>query len=764
MFDSILWNDVHTLRDAPTQQKLNSEWKTWNHDVMKWFSTFISFSSNSSAHQHSFSNDGLYQASLQDGSKRPKLNVRRANTFSRHEGIVEVPVETALPSQLISPLSKVTVHPVDSEMMFNNGTISRSVNEMDFQISVEPDTKDDAEYRRCQAYIEAKGRQCVRTAIGNDIYCCAHFSRKKEKCAKVLTPMCCGTTIVGTKCKHHSFPSFPFCKKHMRNVEMNKSSNCHTLKRKAEESCSGSKSHINNDLVLVHPESSLEIDPTAFTGDDDSDDDSFSAKNILGETLMLSGNDYNEIETLHQTGSPKYDNDRVKYSCFDNENANKCKICFEEFSNDQTLGDHWMENHIKEARWLFRSYACAICFDPFSNKKLLESHVQNRHHVPFIENCLLLLCIPCGSHFGNMEELWLHVKSVHHAEFKLAKASEELTLPTNDDPHITIEQGNEASLDNNNFENPSGSRKLSCRFCGLKFDLLPDLGRHHQAAHMERGLARRRLAKRGVRYYAHRLKPGTLSRPKSKRCFKEASNRIKRSAGVNLKRRNQARKLNETGETSMQQPHVNETTCIAELEESQCLEVANILFSDIHQTQPQPKDLDILSIACTACCKDNLEASLKEKYGYLPEKIYLKAAKLCSENELVVNWHLDGFICPRGCNALNEQNRKKIYANASDPASIEMKQDESQSIINSKHTRLGSSQKAIKLCNDVSSGMESTPVICVMDLQILDSLCEQEQYLNLHRPWESFTYVTKPMFGRLPSHDYEVFNFDFIFI
>jgi len=93
-----------------------------------------------------------------------------------------------------------------------------------------------------------------------------------------------------------------------------------------------------------------------------------------------------------------------------------------------------------------------------------------------------------------------------------------------------------------------------------------------------------------------------------------------------------------------------------------------------------------------------------------------------------------------------------------------MKQDETQSIINSKHIRLGSSQNALVLCNDISSGMESTPVICLIDKQILNSPFEPEQYLNLPRPWESFTYVTKPMFGRLPSLDYEVFNFDFIFI
>jgi len=60
--------------------------------------------------------------------------------------------------------------------------------------------------------------------------------------------------------------------------------------------------------------------------------------------------------------------------------------------------------------------------------------------------------------------------------------------------------------------------------------------------------------------------------------------------------------------------------------------------------------------------------------------------------------------------------------------------------------------------------MESTPVICVADLQVLNYLFEPEQYVNLPKPWEMFTYVTKPMLDRLPCLDYDVFIFDLIFL
>jgi hypothetical protein len=277
---------------------------------------------------------------------------------------------------------------------------------------------------------------------------------------------------------------------------------------------------------------------------------------------MLSSTD--EIKALQWIGSPHRGNDHSDDSCFDTENGFKCKICFEEFSNGQTLGNHWMENHEKEAKSLFRSYACAICLDKFKNKELMETHVHERHRVQFFEHSVLLICIPCGRHFENMNELWLHAMSSHPAELRLSKAPEQLTLSTGDDDSLKmIEYGNEASL-NNSSKTPSGLQKLFCRFCGLKFDLLPDLNRHRQAVHMERNVP----------------------------SWVEASNRFERRARSNLNRGSRAKK-----------------------------------------TEPQPNSLDILSsTVCAECCQDSLEATLQAKYGYLPERLYLKEPKLCGDS------------------------------------------------------------------------------------------------------------------------------------
>jgi len=69
------------------------------------------------------------------------------------------------------------------------------------------------------------------------------------------------------------------------------------------------------------------------------------------------------------------------------------------------------------------------------------------------------------------------------------------------------------------------------------------------------------------------------------------------------------------------------------------------------------------------------------------------------------------------------------------------------------------------LCEDISCGIESTPVICVVDQKILNSLFEQgEQHLNLPRPWLNFTYETKPMLRPSSGLEYEVFNFYLIFL
>ncbi|XP_057418199.1 histone-lysine N-methyltransferase SUVR5-like [Lotus japonicus] len=124
-------------------------------------------------------------------------------------------------------------------------------------------------------------------------------------------------------------------------------------------------------------------------------------------------------------------------------------------------------------------------------------------------------------------------------------------------------------------------------------------------------------------------------------------------------------------------------------------------------------DINILSIIFSACCKVSLQVSLEEKYGILPESLCLKVEKLCSEYEVLVNWLQDGFICPKGC---------KVY--------------ELDRIINSDPLRSGSLQKGRVLCDDISFGLESIPVIWVEYFETLNS--------QFQPPWGSFTYVTKP--------------------
>ncbi|KAK7263045.1 hypothetical protein RJT34_30629 [Clitoria ternatea] len=924
LFDSILWKGVNTLWDAVAQPTLGSEWKTWKHDVIKWFSTSQSLSSSKDMQQKT--SDGLDQVSLQVGRKRPKLEVRRADTHaslvetqgldraitletdsgffrnqgtlstlaaetSKQEDVREAPWATDLPSNLINKQE-------DSDILRSNGMKSTPMNEMAGKKIVEPGIKN----RQCIAYIEAKGRQCVRWANDGDVYCCAHlssrFSGKAEKSVSVDTPMCGGTTVLGTRCKHHALPGFSFCKKHCPHTETDEtSSSTHsTLKRKHEESHIGLEGLISKDMLLINAGSPLQVDPVSTI-----DGDSFLERSNSDKKPILSGSDQIAIEAPHCIGSSPYGiddpcleepkwhslycknhlpswlkrarnaksriiskevfkeilrdchsleqkvhlhkacdifyrlfksmlslrnsvpkevmfqwalteaskdgsvgevftklvqsekerikviwgfNDEIDVSLltegpplipsavndrFDNEKAIKCKICFAKFPDDQTLGNHWMDNHKKEAQWLFRGYACAICLDSFTNKKLLETHVQERHHVQFVEQCLLLQCIPCGSHFGNMEQLWLHVISVHHVEFKPSKALVQKSLSTCEGSPEKLEQGNSVSLENNS-ENPGGLRKFVCRFCGLKFDLLPDLGRHHQAAHMGCNIASSRSTKRGIRYYTQRLKSGRLSHPKFKKGLPVATHRIRKRANARFRRNIQATKSLDLGETTSIEPHPTETENIGKLAEHQCSAVAKILFSEIQKTKPRPNNLDILSIARSACCKASLKASFEEKYGIFPERLYLKAAKLCSEHRIRVNWHQEGFICPRSCNALKDQVQlspvaslsngflKPKSVNLSDQASDDLEVDEFHFIINADHLKVGSLQKAKILCDDISFGKESIPVVCVVDQEILNSLLSNgsnEEDINLSKPWESFTYVMKPMLDQSLSLDSE---------
>ncbi|CAO2828294.1 unnamed protein product [Amaranthus hypochondriacus] len=440
----------------------------------------------------------------------------------------------------------------------------------------------------------------------------------------------------------------------------------------------------------------------------------------------------------------------------DGDGSFKCKICFEEFTDDQSLGIHWIDSHNKEAQWLFRGYACAICLDSFTNRKVLETHVQERHHAQFVEHCMLIQCIPCGSHFGNSDELWSHVLSVHTEGFRQSKKGDNgLQLAGTQQKPIPLNP----PVDNS--ESQSSIRKFICRFCGLKFDLLPDLGRHHQAAHMGPSLVSTRPKKKGLRFYAYKLKSGRLSRPRFKKGLGGTSYRLRNKGSIALKKRLQP--INRIGTGGLNIPtHVLDTRSIVRPTEAQCSAIAKMLSSKAQKTRPRPSNHEILSIARSACCKFSVQRSLEQKYGELPARLYLKAVKLCSEHNTPVSWHQEGYNCSKGCKPLEEQalgsvsscpfNDRGIADNtSSNSLQDECEMDECHVVLHPRHFKWRHFQTTIILCDDISFGRERVPVRCVVDKDLIDLLHNPVYGFDgqvVFMPWESFTYVTKPLLAK----------------
>ncbi|KAJ1419080.1 Histone-lysine N-methyltransferase SUVR5 [Sesbania bispinosa] len=329
LFDSILWNDVNTLWDGPVQPMLGSEWKTWKHDVMKWFLTSPSLSSSKGTQQQIA--DDSYQTNLQKHNSsqveikgsdhsitletdplffknQDTLSTLAAETCNKQEDVREVSLATDFPSNLTNKWNEIVVEAADSDFLHTKGMELTPINEMAVAKSVEPGSKN----RQCIAYIESKGRQCVRWANDGDVYCCVHLSSrflgsssKAEKPVPVDTPMCEGTTVLGTRCKHRALPGSLFCKKHRPHAETEQISSLpqNILKRKHEENYTGSEDMFCKDLVLVDVEGPLQVDPVSSIAGD-----TLHGESNLSEKPVHSENDHSAMEALNCIGSPPYDN------------------------------------------------------------------------------------------------------------------------------------------------------------------------------------------------------------------------------------------------------------------------------------------------------------------------------------------------------------------------------------------------------------------------------------------------------------------------
>lgn len=422
----------------------------------------------------------------------------------------------------------------------------------------------------------------------------------------------------------------------------------------------------------------------------------------------------------------------------------KCKICGAEFSDDQMLGAHWTASHKKEVRWLFRGYACAVCMSSFTNRKVLESHVKERHGPQFLEHSILFRCMSCNSHFVNPEQLRQHVLSFHLTEFRMADHDQQ--------NYHSMDQLHGSKIES---VNEDGSQRYVCRFCGLKFDLLPDLGRHHQVAHKNQSSSNHF---RGNHYIKHNRQ----GHSRFKKSF-GAAYRFKNQASFAVQKRFQSSNLVLSLRPKLKS-EASEAVALGRLLESHCADVAETLFSEIQKAKPRPSNGEILSVARSACCRISLHAALEAKYGVLPANLYLKAAKLCSEQNIQIGWYVEGFICPKGCKPLVSIPRltflKGIQKGDFDPPAShtdfttdkKWEMEECHYILESKHFNQKAMHKAIVLCEDVSFGKEPVPVACVIDEVLKDELDISYHGISYSEgppalmPWQSFTYITRRLF------------------
>lgn len=923
--DSILWNELNSLPNEGLHLDLNSQWKNCKPEVMKWFSVSHPVSDSGDVEQPN--NDSPLTIELQQSRKRPKLEVRRAEAhalpveFQGSHQAVPVGFDAGvLGAHNISKNVLLDSEPTKDDISLGEAPPSGSpgsVADRWGEIIVQTDNSDVIQMKnveltpingvatsnsfdhgsknhQCKAFIESKGRQCVRWANDGDVFCCVHSrfassSIKAQASSHVDTPMCGGTTVLGTKCKHRALCGYPFCKKHRPRDEKGSGSILSESKhkRKHEDSVLRLDTSSCKDIVLAGAfDAPLQVDPISVLRGE-----SYNRNNLIeapqhlqnelsgsemhciglwphgselclespkrhslycekhlpswlkrarnGRSRIISKEVFLELLKdcqsrdqrlhLHQacellyrllksilslrnpvpkevqfqwviseaSKDPKLGEFLMKLVCTEkerlksvwgfssSENAQvssyieepipllritdndqdhcdviKCKVCSEIFPDEQVLGTHWMDNHKKEAQWLFRGYACAICLDSFTNKKVLETHMQERHHSQFVENCMLFQCIPCTSNFGNSEELWSHVLTTHPASFRLSHTAQEHHFPASQGSSEKPDIGKSLSTQNINSENQSGFRKFICRFCGLKFDLLPDLGRHHQAAHMGPNPVGSHISKKGIRFYAYKLKSGRLSRPKFKKGLGSVAYRIRNRNAQNVKRRILSSNSIISGKSTIQ-PSATEAAGLGRLADPHCLDIAKILFSEIKRTRPRPSNYDILSIARITCCKVSLQASLEATYGILPERIYLKAAKLCSEQNILVSWHQDGFICPKGCRPVRDPCivssslplPDRVNRTGSIPpnsAISEWTMNECHYVIDSQQFKHEPSDKTILLCDDISFGQESVPISCVVEENLFASLHiladgSDGQITTSSLPWESFTYATKSL-------------------
>nr|CAB3450824.1 unnamed protein product [Digitaria exilis] len=319
--------------------------------------------------------------------------------------------------------------------------------------------------------------------------------------------------------------------------------------------------------------------------------------------------------------------------------------------------------------------------------------------------------------------LYPHIVSDHAQQFRLLDVPQR---PNGQSVQQTEGTSAMPLYDNLNADKDDGTQKLTCKLCGLKFDLLPDLRRHHQVAHMESG-AVDHIPPEGGKYQLNRGRHYFTAFRKSLRPTSTLKKRSRSGIEKNLK-------FQSSGISMVTSQTVEpETASLGKLTDVQCSDVAQTLFSKIQKTRPHPSNLDILSVARSVCCKTSLLAALEVKFGSLPENIFVKAAKLCSDNGIQIDWHQEEFICPKGCKSRYDSNALPPIqpmpadfpevTSVIDPSNYDemWDMDECHYVLDSKHFGWNLKKERVVLCED-----EGYPVYECNSSCTCDSSCQNK--------------------------------------
>ncbi|GLJ05151.1 hypothetical protein SUGI_0012200 [Cryptomeria japonica] len=469
----------------------------------------------------------------------------------------------------------------------------------------------------------------------------------------------------------------------------------------------------------------------------------------------------------------------------------KCQGCSEEFSDMRTLSHHCITNHKRAAERHFRGYACGNCSSSFTNKKGLERHVKIHHSGVSLEQCTEYSCIACGVHIVDCDQLWQHVMLAHPKELNQSVCIKEQVHYTESSKPLKVEQDKqdavnpscskqdcscefdfEHKIESNHcnistFDEDSGFgekrtfardplKRFSCRFCGMKFSLLPDLGRHHQAKHMGSSSGNKPNHRKGKESFAAkwRANKGNLRKIQTSAGLKNAAAIARKKL---IKRNNLQRSIRVDNKVQLH----NQSEGKDRFTEAYLSAVANMLLSEGQKVRQLPNNLEILHVARLACCRANLQASLEEKYGTLSERLYVKAARLCSEENIRVEWHKEGFICSKGCKPKVDTQDSVLLTPVLDvclnPGTFQVNDHdmitnethsketsenvESHLVLNASDIKSSHQRKIVVLLEDLSFGQETVPIPCVMDEDLI-GIDGKDQHLDSSRPWEIFSYIT----------------------